>query len=267
MGGKPLLQVRDLRLTLTKRHPGQAVVDGARFAIEEGSALGLLGQSGCGKSLTALAILGLLPPGVARVGGSIVFDGVDLTGLSDRELRRYRGGRIALVFQEPASAFNPVLRIGRQVEEVLEIHTALDRPARRRKVVDLLGEVGLPQPERVARQYPHELSGGMLQRAMIATALAGEPELLIADEPTTALDVTVQAQILELIRDIREHRSLALLWISHDLGVVAQVCDRVAVMQHGAVVEEGTVHAVLAAPQHVHTRELLAAAPRWEARS
>ncbi|MBC8329824.1 MAG: ABC transporter ATP-binding protein [Planctomycetes bacterium] len=261
MAEESLLEIRGLEL----RAGEEVLVDGVDLDLPRGGSLGLLGQSGSGKTLTALAVLGLLPPGVRRVAGTIRFDGVELSALDEAGLRPFRGGRIALVFQEAMSAFNPVLKLGRQVAEVLELHRRqIDRRGRPPEVLRLFEEVGLKEPERVARSYPHELSGGMLQRCLIAMALAGEPELLIADEPTTALDVTVQARILELVAEIRRRRGLSLLWISHDLGVVARVCGRVAVMRGGRVLEQGEVEQVLRQPAHPYTRELMAAAPRLE---
>jgi peptide/nickel transport system ATP-binding protein len=239
----------------------QAIVSQLDLQLDRGQSLGLLGQSGSGKSMTALAILGLLPSGIRRTAGQIFYAGSNLSELNEAQLRLYRGGRIAMVFQDPASALNPVLRVGYQVEEVLRLHRKLDGPARKAEVVRLFLEVQLPEPQQIGRRYPHQLSGGQRQRVMLAMALAGEPELLIADEPTTALDVTVQAQILELVGQIRRQRGLAMLWISHDLGVVAECCDQVAVMLGGRIVETGPVDAVLADPQHLHTQELLASLP------
>ncbi len=261
MAEDTLLEIRGLRLLAGD----DTLVDGVDLELPRGGSLGLLGQSGSGKSLTALAVLGLLPPGVRRAAGAVCYDGVELSALDEAGLRPFRGGRIALVFQEAMSAFNPVLRLGRQVAEVLELHRpALARAERGAEVERLFEEVGLREPARVARSYPHELSGGMLQRCMIAMALAGEPELLIADEPTTALDVTVQARVLEQVAEIRARRGLALLWISHDLGVVSRVCERVAVMRAGRVVEAGPVERVLRRPEQAYTQELIAAAPRLE---
>ncbi|RMH04614.1 MAG: ABC transporter ATP-binding protein [Planctomycetota bacterium] len=254
-----MLEIRGLRLAAGDR----ILVDGLDLEVGPGEAVGLLGPSGSGKSLTAAAVLGLLPPGVERRSGSIRFAGRELTGLDERSLRPFRGGRIALVFQEAAAAFNPVLRVGAQVAEVIEIHRPeIPRRERREEVLRLLAEVGLDEPERVARSFPHELSGGMLQRCLIAQALAGEPELLLADEPTTALDVTVQARILDLVSSLRARRGLSLLWISHDLGVLARICDRLVVIRDGRRVEEGTVEEVLHRPRAEATRELIAAVPR-----
>ncbi len=254
----PLLWVDDLRLETSA---GQPLVAGLSLQIQAGQAVGLLGASGSGKSLTSLAIFGLLPPGVQQTGGRILFDGTNLSACSDAELRPYRGGRLGLVFQDPASSFNPVVPLGRQVGEALEVHCPGPVGERCQEVLRLLAEVGLEEPERVAAAYPHQLSGGMLQRAMIAAALAGQPELLIADEPTTALDVRVQAGILNMVHSLRQERGLAMLWITHDLAVAARVCDRLAVLDQGRIVEEGPVTQLLSQPEHATTRELVAASP------
>ena len=237
---------------------------GVSFEIAPGEAVGLVGASGCGKSMTTLALLGLLPEGVELVGGAIRFGGEGLEGMSERAWRKIRGARIGLVFQDPAAALNPVLRVGFQVEEVLAAHGTAgpSRAERRARVVELFREVRLPDPEALLDRFPHQLSGGQRQRVMIAIALAGEPELLLADEPTTALDVTVQAAILDLVTRIRQERGLALLWISHDLGVIAQVCERVLVMHDGQLVEEGQVAEVLRFPASQGAKRLLDALPR-----
>ncbi len=263
MAAAPLLEIEDLRVQAGER----VLVDGVGLRLARGASLGLLGQSGSGKSLTALSVLGLLPEGLRRTSGRIRFDGTELSALDERGLRPFRGGRIALVFQEAMSAFNPVLRLGGQVAEVVELHRPeVPRRERAATVEALFEEVGLREPARVARSYPHELSGGMLQRCMIAMALAGEPELLIADEPTTALDVTVQARVLELVAEVRARRGLSLLWISHDLAVVARVCEEVVVLRDGRVEEAGPVERILREPQSDYARRLVAAAPRLEVR-
>ncbi len=265
---EPLLEVRELRVGLAgvRGRAERALVDGVSLRLEAGGSLGLLGESGCGKTLLARSLIQLLPPGVEILGGSIRFAGRELLGLSERELGVLRGGRIGFVFQEPARALNPVLRVGRQVEEGIELHRRLGRAERRQEVLRLLEEAGLEDPERVARAWPHELSGGMQQRVMLAVALAGDPDLLIADEPTTALDVRVQQRLLERVREIQERRGLALLWISHDLAVLGRIARRLAVLYAGRLVEEGPVQQVLEAPAHPYTRGLRAAVPRLDRR-
>ncbi|QJA06466.1 ABC transporter ATP-binding protein [Thermosulfurimonas marina] len=259
MEGVPLLQVKGLRLGLRS---GPVLVDGVDFGLGRGEILGLVGESGCGKSLTGLSCLGLFPPGVIPLEGRVLFQNQDLLSLAPEERRRFRGRHLALIFQEPLSALNPVFTIGHQIEEVLSEHRGLRGEAAREEALRLLAEVRLPDPEVRYGNYPHELSGGMRQRAMIAMALAGEPEVLVADEPTTALDVTVQAQILELFRELRLRRHLALLFISHDLSVIREVADRVAVMYAGEIVEEAPREALFEQPLHPYTRGLLAAFPR-----
>jgi oligopeptide/dipeptide ABC transporter ATP-binding protein len=259
----PLLSIEDLRV----HYPGSAAavraVDGLSLAIEPGETYALVGESGCGKSATALAILGLVEPG-RIAGGRIVFEGRDLVGLSDRELRRVRGARIGMVFQEPAAALDPVMRIGSQVSEALRIHRGIGRREAFAESVRLLRLVSLPDPERHARSYPHELSGGMQQRVMLAIALSCSPSLLIADEPTTALDVTIQAQILALLRRLKAELGLTVLLITHDLGVVAENADRVGVMYAGRMAEEAPVRALFRDPRHPYTHGLLRSIPGKE---
>ncbi len=252
-----LLQVEELSI----RYGDAAAVQELSFAIDSGEAVGLVGESGSGKSQTALAILGLLPAN-ADVRGSIRLAGDDLLGAGEAKLDGVRAQRVAIVFQDPMQALNPYLRIGPQIQRILLQHSLADREAAKARVIAMLERVGLPDPERQYRAYPHQLSGGMRQRAMIASALITEPDLLIADEPTTALDVTVQAQVLELLEEIRAET--ALLLITHDLGVVAGHCARMLVLENGRLVEEGATHAVFARPQHAHTARLLAAAPRLD---
>jgi ABC-type glutathione transport system ATPase component len=252
-----LLTVEQLAI----RYGDNAAVDGISFAIERGESVGLVGESGSGKSQTALAIMGLLP-GNAVVSGSIRFDDEELRGKSQRQLNRFRARRIAMVFQDPMQALNPFVSIGAQLSRILLEHRIADGAQARKQVIDMLTRVELQDPERQYSAYPHELSGGMRQRAMIASALLAGPDLLIADEPTTALDVTVQAQVLDMLEDIRE--DTALLLITHDLGVVANRCERMIVLERGELVEEGTTKEVFARPQHEHTKALLAAAPRLD---
>ena len=257
----PLLDVSDLRIAFG----GHVAVDGISLRIAPGETLGLVGESGSGKSATSLAILGLLPP-AAKVTGAIRFAGragiEELLTLPVSGMRRFRGSEIAMIFQEPMTALNPVMRVGRQIAEALTTHQPrLSRTEVRERVVESMREVALPEPERRLRDYPHQFSGGQRQRILIAMALINRPRLLIADEPTTALDVTVQAQILELLRTLRRSHSLAMLFISHDLAVVSQIADHVAVMRHGRIVEAAPAARLFADPQHAYTRQLLLSAP------
>ena len=260
MEGVPLLHIRNLSLGLGEKGP--LLVDGVDISVHRGEVFGLVGESGCGKTLTGLACLALFPPQVRPRRGEVLLAGNDLLSVSEEERRRVRGRRVALIFQEPLTALNPVFTVGYQVEEVLRLHRGLTGREARREAARLFAEVGLPDPETRLRNYPHELSGGMRQRVMIAMALAGNPDLLVADEPTTALDVTVQAQILDLFLELRERRNLALLFISHDLAVIREVADRVAVMYAGEVVEVAPREDLFAEPLHPYTRALLEAFPR-----
>ena len=258
----PLLEVSNLRVRLqTHRGPADAV-RGVSFALERGETLGLIGESGCGKSLTAMALMGLLPES-AEVSGNIRFDGQELVGTSDAQMCRLRGHRIGMVFQEPMTALNPVHTIGRQVAEPLRLHLGLDKATARQRAIALLDRVGIPQAAQRFDAYPHQFSGGQRQRITIAMALACGPDLLIADEPTTALDVTVQQQILALIQSLVAERGMALVLISHDLGVIAQNVSRMLVMYGGSVVESGPTAAVFSAMAHPYTRGLFAARPQF----
>ncbi|HEY1281361.1 MAG TPA: ABC transporter ATP-binding protein, partial [Acidimicrobiales bacterium] len=247
-----LLDVEDVRVTAGDT----TIVDGVSFALAPGERVGLIGESGSGKSLTALAVMGLLPEEL-RATGQVTFDGRDLMLLSDRELGSLRGDRIAMVFQEPMTALNPLMRVGRQVTETLSLHRALRRSAADNRALELLTRVELPDPESALRAYPHQLSGGQRQRVMLAMALACDPAVLICDEPTTALDVTVQARMLRLIDRLVEEEGSALLFITHDLAVVSGLCQRVLVMYGGHIVESGPTRAVFAAPRHPYTVGLL----------
>ncbi len=262
----PLLAVRDLRVAFPGQDGPVTVVDGVDFQLQRGETFALLGESGCGKSMTALALMRLLPSRQARLGGEILLDGTDLLGLPEAAMRRVRGGRIGMIFQEPMTSLNPVLTVGRQIQEVLALHLGLRGRAARARVLDLLAAVGIPDPGKRIDEYPHQLSGGMKQRVMIAMALAGEPDLLIADEPTTALDVTIQAQVLELLKSLQQERGMALLLITHDLGVVAGMADRVAVMYAGQVVETGPAARFFAHHRHPYTRMLFQALPDMDKR-
>ncbi|WP_204694862.1 ABC transporter ATP-binding protein [Geodermatophilus bullaregiensis] len=264
-GDLPVLEVEDLTVTFSRRgeQPTRAV-DGVGFSVAAGETIGLVGESGCGKSVTSLAIMGLLPRRGVRVGGSVRFDGRELVGASDRTLRSLRGADMAMVFQDPLSSLNPTVSIGTQVTEVLVEHRDMSRKQAAAEATDLLDRVGIPDPARRLREYPHQLSGGMRQRALIAMALACSPRLLIADEPTTALDVTIQAQILELLRELVVDSGTALVMITHDLGVVAGLCDRVHVMYAGRIIESADRHDLFARPRQPYTGGLLASVPRLD---
>jgi peptide/nickel transport system ATP-binding protein len=257
-----VLTIDKLKVALPAWSDRKFAVDGVSLDIRQKEILCIVGESGSGKSMMGKAILGLLPaPHVRAIAGTIRFEGRDLLALSEDDLRAIRGGRIAMIFQEPMTALNPLMKIGQQIEEVLEIHTKMTPPQRRARVLDLIRDVHLPEPERMIASYPHQLSGGQRQRVVIAMALALEPALIIADEPTTALDVTTQAQILHLIKELQHAHGTAVLFITHDFGVVAEIADRVAVMRHGEIVEQGIAADVLGAPQADYTKALVAAVP------
>ena len=254
---EPLLVVEDLTVAFPRGGASAPVIDALSLTLNRGEVLALVGESGSGKSMTALSLMRLLPSGGEITSGRIRFAGDDVLSLSDRQMDRIRGGRIAMLFQQPQAMLDPTSRVSSQIAEPLRLHLGLGRRAATERVLDLLREVGIPDPAVRARSFSHELSGGMAQRVMIAAALSGNPELLIADEPTTALDVTVQAQILRLIDEERRKRNLATLLITHDLAVVAALADRVAVMYAGRIVEEGPAKEVLEAPQHPYTQALM----------
>ena len=263
---EPLLQVRDLRVAFRMPTGEMEAVSGVDLDIADGEVLGIVGESGSGKSVAMKAVMRLLPPR-ARISGSVRFRGQELTRASEREMRRLRGGRVAMIFQDPLTAFNPVVTVGDQIAEMLHLHDrSLSRAQLRDRTVELLELVSIPEPDRRAGAYPHEFSGGMRQRAMIAMALANDPELLIADEPTTALDVTVQAQVLDVLRDLQARLGIGLALVTHDLGVVAGMAGRVAVMYAGRIVEEAPVDALFADPRHPYTRGLIGAVPRLDVR-
>jgi peptide/nickel transport system ATP-binding protein len=263
----PLVEIENLRVVFY----GDAgrvthAVDGVDLTVARGAMLGVVGESGCGKSVTLLAVMGLLPKGECDVSGAIRFDGVDLLGLPDRALRDLRGDRLAMIFQEPMTSLNPSYTVGEQIIEAIVRHRGVSRHAARERAIEMLRRVRIPSPEERIDEYPHKLSGGMRQRVMIALALACDPELLIADEPTTALDVTIQAQILDLMRDLKAESGAAIILITHDLGVVAEVCDEVAVMYAGQIVERAPVDALFAEPQHPYTLGLMGSIPRLDRR-
>jgi peptide/nickel transport system ATP-binding protein len=259
---EPLLDVRDLSVEFQTRRGVARVLESVSFSLGRGETLGLVGESGCGKSMTALAVMRLIPNPPGRItGGRVVFEGGDLLALSDARMRSVRGNRVSMIFQEPMTSLNPVFTVGEQIAEAVRLHRGLDRRAARERAIEMLNAVGIPAASRRVDEYPHQFSGGMRQRVMIAMALACDPAVLIADEPTTALDVTVQAQIFDLIADLRERTGTAVILITHDMGAIAEMADRVAVMYAGRIVEEGTVSDVLQQPLHPYTRGLIACAP------
>ncbi|MCF3942318.1 ABC transporter ATP-binding protein [Oceanobacillus alkalisoli] len=259
-----ILEVSDLRTSFFDEDFEIKAVDGVSFELPKGKTLGIVGESGSGKSITALSILRLIAKNGKVVGGEILFNGKDLTKLSEREIRDIRGNDISMIFQEPMTSLNPVYTIGKQIYEALKVHQGMDKKEGDKRVVELLELVGIPSPKQRMKQYPHELSGGMRQRVMIAMALACNPKLLIADEPTTALDVTIQAQILDLINDLQEELGMSVIMITHDLGVVAETCDYVAVMYGGQVVEYQEVKELFKNPKHPYTVGLLNSMPRHD---
>ena len=259
--GQPLLQIRELHTQFVTKQGTVRAVDGLSLDLYEGEVVGLVGESGCGKTMTALSIMRLLPGNGRAVSGEISFEGSDLLQRSDEDMQHIRGRKIAMVFQEPMTALTPTMTIGRQISEAMEIHLGLSGQAARARAVELLGHVGIPSPQARFDDYIHQFSGGMRQRVMIAIAFSCQPRLLLADEPTTALDVTVQAQILDLIKNLAKEAGMTALFITHDMGIVAGSCDRVAVMYAGRMVEEGPVDDVLLNPRHPYTQGLLGSVP------
>jgi oligopeptide transport system ATP-binding protein len=259
---RPLLEVNDLRTQFFTQDGVVKAVNGVSFTLNEGEALGLVGESGCGKSVSALSLMRLIPsPPGKIVGGEVLFDSRDLLKLKEDDMRKVRGNDIAMIFQDPMTSLNPVLTVGRQISEALELHKGMNKKQSRARTIELLELVGIPAASSRVDDYPHQFSGGMRQRVMIAMALSCEPKLLIADEPTTALDVTIQAQILELMRELRDRLGMSIVLITHDLGVVAEMADEVAVMYAGRVVERGPTDALLRSPQHPYTEALLHSIP------
>lgn len=263
----PLLDIRDLELGVALGRSVHPLLKGVSFQIMPGEAYGLVGESGSGKSVTSLAVMGLLKKPLAVSGGEILFKGQNLLALPRREMRRLRGNRIAMIFQEPMTALNPLSTVGRQIAEMFVLHQGRSWGEAQELAVEALASVQVPNPDRRAKNYPHQMSGGLRQRVMIAMALACNPDLLIADEPTTALDVTVQAEVLRLIKELCAERGTAVLFISHDLGVIASICQRVGVMYAGCLVEENETRALFDNPKHDYTRGLLGALPRLGSRS
>ncbi len=259
---EPLLEVRSLKTYFISKHRTVKAVDGVDFTVYKGKVLGIVGESGSGKSMTSLSIMRLIPPPYGKiVEGIVKFEGVNLAELSEKKMNDIRGNKISMIFQEPMSALNPVLKIGVQVDEVLIRHKNLNKSEARRKSIQLLQSVGFPRAQEIVNDYPHQLSGGMRQRAMIAMAMACEPSILIADEPTTALDVTIQAQVLDLMRDLKDHTGTAIVLITHDLGVVADMADDMIVMYGGQVVESGSADDIFNTPLHPYTRALMDSIP------
>jgi peptide/nickel transport system ATP-binding protein len=256
-----LLEIKGLTIDIARDNGAARVVDGIDLSIAEGESLGIVGESGCGKSLTMLSLVGLLPNKIRASGGSAAFGGRDLLKMSARDLRKVRGSEIGFIFQDPMTSLNPVMRVGDQIAEALIYQKGMDKPAALARAVELLDLVGIPAPAERVRAYPHEMSGGMRQRVMIAMGLAGHPRLLIADEPTTALDVTIQAQIVDLVRELKEKLSMSVVWITHDLALIAGLADRIAVLYAGTVVEDAPVSVIFDRPTHPYTQGLLASLP------
>lgn len=260
--GSPILEIKQLQTHIKTAGGLVKAVNGVDLTVYAGETVGIVGESGCGKSVTSLSVMGLLPKPMAYIeSGNILFDGRDITELPEKEMRKLRGNEISMIFQEPMTSLNPVFTIGQQLSEPLRQHTSLNKKQIRTKIIEMLRSVGIPRAEQIVDEYPHQLSGGMRQRAMITLAMLCEPKLLIADEPTTALDVTIQAQILQLMREIKQEKRMSILLITHDLGVVAEMCDRVVVMYAGQVVENADVRTIFNSPKHPYTRGLLASMP------
>ena len=263
-----VLEVQNLQTHLGSREGTVKAVSGSSFEVRKGETLGIVGESGCGKTMTALSIMGLVPPQLGGiVGGNVILDGEDLVQMDDTDIRKRRSTKMGMIFQDPATSLNPTMKVGPQIAETLQIHMGLDEKTARTRVVQLLERVGIPSPATRYYEYPFQFSGGMRQRVMIAIALSCNPMLLIADEPTTALDVTVQAQLLELVKDLQKEEGMSVIWITHDLGVVAELCDRVAVMYAGFIVETGTAEDIFFRPKHRYTSALLKSLPTMDKRS
>ncbi|QED47057.1 ABC transporter ATP-binding protein [Cytobacillus dafuensis] len=262
MSKKPILQIKDLKVSFQSGKKFVPAVDGISFELNEGEILGIVGESGSGKSVTSLTTMGLIPSPPGKIeNGEIIFEGKDLKNISEKEWRKIRGNQISMIFQEPMTSLNPLFTIGNQLMEAIRLHTDFSKAQARVRSIELLKLVGIPRAEGILSEYPHQLSGGMRQRVMIAMAMACNPRVLIADEPTTALDVTIQAQILALMKDLNEKTNTSIILITHDLGVVAEICERVIVMYSGEIVEQGDVRTILKNPQHPYTRGLLKSVP------
>jgi peptide/nickel transport system ATP-binding protein len=259
---EPILQIKDLKVSFQSGKKLVAAVDGISFDLKEGEILGIVGESGSGKSVTSLATMGLIPSPPGKIEkGEILFEGKDLTHISEKEWRKIRGNQISMIFQEPMTSLNPLFTVGNQLMEAISLHTGLSKREATVRCIELLKLVGIPRAEGILKEYPHQLSGGMRQRVMIAMAMACNPKMLIADEPTTALDVTIQAQILALMKDLNKKTNTSIIFITHDLGVVAEVCERVIVMYCGQIVEQGDVRTILKDPKHPYTKGLLKSVP------
>jgi peptide/nickel transport system ATP-binding protein len=262
VGKEPILQIKDLKVSFQSGKKFVAAVDGISFELKEGEILGIVGESGSGKSVTSLATMGLIPSPPGKIeNGKITFEGKDLTTLSEKEWRKIRGNQISMIFQEPMTSLNPLFTVGNQLLEAISLHTNLSKREANVRSIELLKLVGIPRAEGILKEYPHQLSGGMRQRVMIAMAMACNPRMLIADEPTTALDVTIQAQILALMKDLNKKTNTSIILITHDLGVVAEICERVIVMYCGQIVEQGDVRTILKNPKHPYTKGLLKSVP------
>ncbi len=262
----PLLQIKDLHLEFKTGRGTLKVLSGITLDVRPGEIFGVVGETGCGKTVTGLSVLRLLPDSATITAGQIIFDGQDLLSLSERDMRKVRGGQIAMIFQDPTTSLNPVFTIGNQLSRIVQEHFSISAREARARLAEMFAAVGLPDVERILKSYPHQLSGGMQQRAMIALALACQPKLLIADEPTTALDVTIQAQILALLKDLRDRFGISIILITHNLGVVANTCDRLSVLYAGRVAESGPTREIFRNPQHPYTRGLLNAIPKPSSR-
>lgn len=262
MEKEPILQIKDLKVSFQSGKRFIPAVDGINFELKDGEILGIVGESGSGKSVTSLTTMGLIPSPPGKIeNGEIIFEGKDLTNISEKEWRKIRGNKISMIFQEPMTSLNPLFTIGNQLTEAIRLHTDLKKSEANTRCMDLLKLVGIPRAEGILKEYPHQLSGGMRQRVMIAMAMACNPKVLIADEPTTALDVTIQAQILALMKDLNKKTETSIILITHDLGVVAEICERVIVMYCGQIVEQGDVRTILKNPQHPYTKGLLKSVP------